>query len=178
MRKLLLILSSLLITVCLCACGGDGGLFAKPTPTPIPEINPLEVLTAEDVYAAINYAYAPTLDGGTFYREDNVATATYRSEPLGQGDPVIITITQFNETVSKETVWYEYDYDRVMRPSAETIYDLGEDAFLAFPLIHIYDRGCHIEITAGSGSSDEQRNLLINLATTAVARFEAIMPAE
>ncbi|MGN0150762.1 MAG: hypothetical protein ACI4C7_11020 [Clostridia bacterium] len=179
MKKLLMVFSTLLIIIGLCSCGGGGGgLFSSPTPTPIPEINPLDILSAEDVYAGIGYAYAPVLEGGTFIRDGNKATATYRSEPIGQGDPVIITITQFNESVTKESVWYEYDYDRVMRTSAEIVQGLGEDAFLAFPSIHVYDRGCHIEITAGSGSTDEQRNLLINLATTAVSKFETLMPAE
>ena len=40
MKKLLLVLASLAMIIGLCACGGDGGLFAKPTPTPIPEIDP------------------------------------------------------------------------------------------------------------------------------------------
>jgi hypothetical protein len=176
MKKLLLIISTLLIVLGLCSCGGDSGLFAAATPTPIPEVNPLDLLSAEDVYNGIGYAYAPVLDGDTYVRDGNKATATYRSEQLGQGDPVIISVTQFNETVSKETVWYEYDYDRVMRSSAEAISNLGEDAFLAFPTIHVYDRGCHIEITAGSGDTDDQRNMLINFATTAVAKFETIMP--
>ena len=178
MKKISLIIITLIATLGLCSCSGSvAGLFAPATPIPIPDINPLDVLGAEDVYVALNYSYAPVLDGDTYIRDGNVATATYRSEPIGQ-DPVIITITQHTSSVSKETVWYGYDYDRVMRSSAEMISDLGEDAFIAYPSIHVYDRGCHIQITAGSGDTPEQRNLLINLAQTAVAKFEAIMPAE
>lgn len=178
MKKLLLVVSTLLIVIGLCSCGEGGGLFASPTPTPIPEINPLDLVSAEDVYAAVNYAYAPVLEGDTFTRDGNKATAIFRSEPIGQGDPVIITVTQYSDSVPKENVWYEYDYDRVKRASAESIAELGEDAFLAFPSIHVYDRGCHIKITAGSGSSEEQREMLINLARTAVSRFETIISAE
>lgn len=32
MKKLLLVLASLAMIIGLCACGGGGGLFAKPTP--------------------------------------------------------------------------------------------------------------------------------------------------
>ena len=179
MKKLFLVIVSLAATICLCACGkGGGGLFAKPTPTPIPEVNPIDVLTVEDVYAAINYAYAPVLDGNAVIREGNKAKAIYRSEPIGQGDPVTVEITQFNESVAKENVWYEYDNIRAKRPSAEMLSGLGKDAFLAFPSIHVFDRGCHIAITAGSGADENQRNLLINLATIAVQKFEQIMPEE
>lgn len=174
MKKFLSLFSVFLLLIGLCAC--DFGLFAEPEPEPIPEINPIELISAEDVYAAINYAYAPVLEGDTYTRDGNKVTAVYRSEPIGQGDPVIIEITQYSATVPKETVWYEYDNDRVMRPSAQTVEGLGEDAFVAFPSIHVFDKGCHIKITAGSGCTDEQRNILINLATTATARLEAIMP--
>ncbi len=176
MKKLLLAVSTLLMLLGLCSCGG--GVFSTPTPTPVPEIDPTALITAEDVYTATNYAYAPVLDGNTYTRDGNTATALYRSEPIGQGDPVIIEITQYTDTVSKETVWYEYENERAKRPSAQMVTELGEDAYLAFPSIHIFDRGCHIKITAGSGSNEEQQNMLVNLAVTAVERFEALMPAE
>ncbi len=178
MKKLLLAVSTLLMVVVLCSCGSSGDIFSKPTPTPIPEIDPTALITPEDVYAATGYAYAPVLDGNTYTRDGNTATAVYRSEPVGQGDPVIVEVTQYTDTVSKETVWYEYDSERAKRPSAQMVTELGEDAYLAFPSIHIFDRGCHIKITAGSGSGEEQQNMLVNLAVTAVERFEAIMPAQ
>ena len=55
--------------------------------------------------------------------------------------------------------------------------ELGETAYIAYPTIHVYDRGCIIEVTAGSGSDEDQQQLLVNLAKTAVAKFEQIMPA-
>lgn len=172
MKKFLLILSVVLITVSLCSCENTK---QKKSNEPIPEVNPIEIITPEDVYAAINYAYAPVLDGDTYTRDVNKATAFYRSEPIGQ-DPVIVEITQYTEAIPKENVWYEYDNDRIKRSSAEAIPELGEDAFIAFPSIHVFDRGCHIKITAGSGNTEEQRTTLLTLAQTAVSRIEAVMP--
>lgn len=172
MKKFLLILTAVLMTVGLCSCGNTKPNEAK---APIPEVNPVEIITPEDVYAAINYAYAPVLDGDTYTRDANKATAFYRSDPIGQ-DPVIVEITQYTDSVPKENVWYEYDNDRIKRSSAEAIPELGEDAFIAFPSIHVFDRGCHIKITAGSGNTEEQRNTLLTLAQTAVSRIEAVMP--
>lgn len=178
MKKLLSVILTVLMVIGLCSCKEGGGLFAKPVPTPIPEINPLDLISAEDVYAAINYAYAPMLDGDTCVRDGNKATAFFRSEPIGRGDPVIVEITQYSDTVSKEEVWYEYDNNRIKRPSAQKIENMGEDAFIAFPSIHVFDRGCYIKITAGSGDTEEQRNALMTLATTAVTKLNAIISAE
>ena len=71
-----------------------------------------------------------------------------------------------------EHVWYEYDTDKSLRPSAEEVTELGENAYIAFPSINIYDRGCYVKITAGSGSDDNQRNQLLTLARIAIARLE------
>ena len=177
MKKIILVVISLAATICLCACGkGDGGLFSKATPTPLPEVNPVDILTIVDVFAGVNYSYTPVLEGGSAVKDGNTLTATYRSDQIGQVDPVIVSVTQFNDTLTKQDVWYEYDNIRVKRPNAEMIPDLGEDAFLAFPTIHVFDRGCHIAITAGSGANDIQRTTLINFAKIAVAKFENIMP--
>ena len=172
MKKLLFVLASLGLTIMLCSCSGEGGLFAKPTPTPIPVVDPSALITADDVAAATGYW--PVLEGGAVKYDGNTATALYVSDPMGQ-DPVEITVQQYNEEVPIVNVWYDYDTDRAYRSSAEEIAALGETAFIAFPSINIYERGCYISITAGSGSDENQRNLLLNLAYTAIPRFEEIM---
>ena len=161
MKKLLLVLASLAMIIGLCACGGGGGLFAKPTPTPIPEIDPATLITTDDV--ALNAGYTPVIEESGTSRNGNVATVLYRSEPIGQNDTVTVKVTQFTDTI---------DY----RSSAELVEGIGQESYIAFPTIHVYDRGCIIEITAGSGSDDNQKTLLKNLAITAAGRLESIIP--
>ena len=172
MKKLLFVLATLTGVIALCSCGGGGGLFSKATPSPIPVIDPSTLITAEDVAAATGYW--PVLEGGTVKYDGNTATALYVSDPIGQ-DPIEITVHQHNEEVPVVNVWYDYDLDHAYRTSAETVENLGENAYIAFPSINIYDRGCYVRITAGSGSDENQRNLLLNLAYIAIPRLEGIM---
>lgn len=176
MKKLLLVIASLLMTVGLCACGEGGGLFAEPTATPIPEIDPTTILTADDVYAAINYEYVPVVDGGVV-TDGNSSSAVYVSNPKGLGDSVTIKLTQYTESISIDQVYQEFAAAKAKRYEITEVTELGETAYIAYPTIHVYDRGCIIEVTAGSGSDEEQQQLLVNLAKTAVAKFEQIMPA-
>lgn len=176
MKKLLLIISSLLITIGICSCGNGGGLFAKPTPTPIPVLDPTVILSADDVYAGINYEYAPVIDG-EMKIEGNSRSVVYVSNPKGQGDSVEIKITQYNETTGIDQVYQSFAAAKEKRYEITEVTDLGETAYIAYPSIHVYDRGCVIDITAGSGSDETQQQLLLNLAKLAVANFEEIMPA-
>ncbi len=173
MKKILLALASVAVTVGLCSCSG-GGLFAKPTPIPIPEIDPASLVTVDDV--AINAGYTPVVEPTEVTRDGNTATVLYRSEPIGQYDPVKVTVTQFTDTIDYQQIFAQYEQEKAARSTAEVIGGIGQEAFIAFPTIHVYDRGCLIEITAGSGSDDTQRNLLKNLAITASGKLEAIVP--
>lgn len=160
----------------LCACGSGGGLFAEPTPTPIPQIDPTTLLTSDDVYAAVNYEYVPVVDGGVV-EDGNSRSAVYVSNPKGLGDSVEIKITQYSENFSIDQVFQVFAAAKAKRYEITEVTELGETAYIAYPTIHVYDRGCIIEVTAGSGSDEAQQALLVNLAKTAVARFEQIMPA-
>ena len=176
MKKLLLLAASLLITVGLCACGGGGGLFAKPTPTPISVLDPTTILSVDNVYEGIGYEYVPVLDG-EIVTENNSRSAVYVSNPKGLGDSVKIEVTQYNEGITIDQVYQEFATAKAKRLDITEVTELGETAYIAYPTIHVYDRGCIIEVTAGSGSDEKQQNLLITLAKVAVANFEQIMPA-
>ncbi len=174
MKKVLLVLASLLMIIGLCSCGEGGGLFSKPSPTPLPDIDPASLITVDDV--AANCGYTPVVEPSGTYREGNVAEVLYRSEPIGQNDTVKVKLTQFTPTITYQTLFEQYEQNKAKRSTAELVPGIGQEAYIAFPTIHVYDRGCIIEITAGSGSDETQKTLLKNLAITAAGRLEAIIP--
>lgn len=174
MKKILFVLASLTMTILLCACGSGGGLFARPTPTPLPNIDPASLITVEDVAA---YAgYTPVIEPSSVKREGNVGEVLYRSEPIGKNDTVHVKITQFTSDIPYQTLFNEYEQAKAKRQSAELISGIGQETYIAFPTVHTFDRGCIIEITAGSGADEEQKTMLENLARTAAGRLEEIIP--
>ncbi len=90
--------------------------------------------------------------------------AEYRPNPRGSNDPVIIKVYQENQLYSKDKILDYYNECKELRTDAFTIDSLGADCFVAYPSIHYYINGYHIEITAGSGSDNDQKILLMNLA--------------
>lgn len=175
MKKFLLVISSLIITIGLCACGGAGGLFSSATPTPVPVVSPMDIITAADVTEIAGYE--PVLSGD-IKDENNAKTAVYVSNPIGKQDSVTVKIVQFNDGFTKDDVWKQYDGGRIKRQSAELVGGLGQDAYIAFPSIHIYDRGCEIVVSAGSGSNDSQKELLKRMGERAVMNFEKIITTD
>ena len=170
MKRILLSLSALLLTVMLCSCGSP---FAKPEPTPIPDIDPTTLVTADDVAA---YAgYLPVAEPSGTGRNGNIAEVLYRSEPLGQHDTVTVKLTQFTDTIDYQMLFEQYEQEKAKRTIEEIISGIGQEAYIAFPSIHVYDKGCLIDITAGSGADENQKALLMSLATVAAGRLEQII---
>ena len=110
-------------------------------------------------------------------QEGNKITAKYIPEPLGSGDSVFVELYEPSENLDEEAVEEKFEASREKRTDFIEVDDLGDDAYIAYPTIHVYDRGCIIEVTAGSGSDETQQQLLVNLAKVAVANFEQMMPA-
>ena len=165
MKKILTLISSIILVMGLCSCGGSGGLFAKPTPTPIPEISPEDILPAAEVKEFVDYE---PVKNGDVTNENNTKTVVYVSDPIGKYDSVTVKLTQFGDNFSKDDVWNLYDGGRIKRSSAKMVDGIGTDAYIAFPSIHIYDKGCAITISAGSGSDSGQESLLKRLGERAV----------
>ena len=166
MKKIILATLSLMMALSLCACGG------KNQQKEIPQMEPTELVTIDDVSA---YAgYIPVIKEST--RDGNRSSVLYVSDPIGQYDPVEVKLIQFNDEMGYQQIYDYYEQQKSMRQDAELLESLGQESYIAYPTIHVYDRGCLIEITAGSGSGDEQRQLLKQLATNAASRLEEIVP--
>ena len=103
---------------------------------------------------------------------ENTYKASYLSEPLGEADPVIVTIIYPSETITETDIKeiYEKGYDS--RHSKRRIEGIGDRAYVSFPAINILMGGHLIKITAGSGETKEQLETLINLGKRAVNNFE------
>ena len=174
MRKsVFALISSIIITMMLSSCGGEEPV--KQEEITLPKLDPVSILPANDVYTALDYAYVPVVDGGVIVNEGNTSTAVYVSEPKGQFDSVEISVTQKTDTISADTVKAYYNESMQKRADAVLVSNLGEIAYIAFPSIYVYDSGCIIKITAGSGADAGQQNLLVKLATTAMTNFDTIV---
>ena len=167
MKRIILCAAALLSAASLCACGSKAEQKKE-----IPQIEPTELVTIDDVTA---YAgYIPVISETT--RDGNRSSVLYVSDPLGQYDPVEVKLIQFNDEMGYQQIFDYYEQQKSMRQDAELLESLGQETYIAYPTIHVYDRGCLIEITAGSGAGDEQRQLLRQLASNAAARLEEIVP--
>ena len=75
MKKIIIALvSALLVTILLSACGGKNNTKVNSDIT-LPEIDPVSLLPANDVYTALDFAYVPVVDDGVVVRDGNKATA-------------------------------------------------------------------------------------------------------
>lgn len=90
--------------------------------------------------------------------------AEYRPNPPGSNDPVIIKVYQENQLYSKDRILDYFNECKELRTDSFKVDSLGVDCFVAYPSIHYYVNGYHVEITAGSGSDNDQKILLMNLA--------------
>lgn len=159
-KKLCTVIISMFCLVGLCACGGSGADEKK-----VPELSPSDILSVEE--AAEFTGYAMIQDGEMVY-ENGTKSVVYVSNPKGESDSVTVKITQYGDTMSKDEVWNRYDTARIKRESAVAVEGIGTDAYVAFPYIHIYDKGCDITIAAGSGSDEGQKALLERIGERAV----------
>lgn len=153
--------------------GGDSGQSGSAE---VPRLSPEQLISAETASAAAGATLVMSEDG--VVSDGNMLTVTYVSEPIGANDPVTVSIEQFSDTLPTSQVWTDYENNRIYRTDMEQITGIGVDCYVAYPYINIYDRGCYIRISAGSGSDEGQKALLTNLGTTAAIALEAVVPAE
>ena len=168
MKKIISIIACAALTLSICSCG------AKKEPEPVPELDPAQLITVEDVAAVAGYTPVIEPEGTT--KEGNRSSVLYRSEPIGQYDTVEVKLVQFNDEMPYQQIFAEYEANKAKRKDIKLVESLGQEAYIAFPTIFVYDRGCLVAITAGSGADDEQERLLKNLAFTAIGKLEEQIP--
>lgn len=172
MRKIFALLLTAVMSISIASCGGSK--VAKVSD--IERISPDKLITAENVSAIVGVTMQADADGVT--NDGSANSITYVADPIGSEDPVTIRIEQFSESLTTTQVWNDYESSRVRREDMEFVEGIGQDCYIAYPYINVYDRGCFIRISAGSGDNDKQKELLKNLASAAAIEVERIIPAE
>lgn len=174
MKKILAIISAAALVVSVTACGGNGkGGSTVDMPA---QLSPENILTVE--MAANSNGGTMELSSDGVVAEGNKLTATYVGVPIGSVDTVSVSLEQFNSSLSSSQIWLDYENERVAREDMQFIDGIGQDCYIAFPYICVYDRGCYIRISAGSGNNDAQKQVLVSLASQAVAQLEAAITPE
>lgn len=170
MKKILAILMCMAMAFAVTACGGNDK-------DEVARISPDELLTADTVSDITGVTMKVNEDGVT--NDGSARTVTYVPNPVGSADPVTVSIEQFSESLTTDQVWADYENSRIRRDDMEFLGDaIGEDCYIAYPYINVYVRGCYIRISAGSGDSDEQEELLKSLATSAALKVEGLISPE
>lgn len=173
MKKFFAIMAAAAVTVSLTACGGNGGQEQKKD---IARLTPDMVLPLATAAGETGTSLVMADEG--IVNDNGMITCTYVANPIGSADSVSIGIEQFSDTVTVKQVWDAYEDARVYRSDMEFVQGIGEDCYIAYPFICVYDRGCYIKISAGSGNTEEQKNLLIKLAESAAAVVEGAIPED
>ena len=118
---------------------------------------------------------APYLDYIPNVTEKNTrrySITEYLSNPNGKYDPVIVKVFQVNELLSEDDVINHFNECKDLRSDAFTVDSMGVECFVAYPSIHYFTKGYHVQITAGSGSDNDQKILLMNLAKISLENLD------
>ncbi len=154
MKKIIAILCSIVV---LCSCSSDK----------VTDITASVLLSSEQLAPYLDYT--PEFSEKTTRR---YSIAEYRPNPPGKNDPVIVKVYQENQLISREKISEDFNNRMELRTDSFTIDSLGVDCYVAYPSIHYYIDGYYVEITAGSGSDNNQKILLMNLAKISLENLD------
>lgn len=175
MKKLIVGILCVVMTVMLASCGGNTNSQTSNTAT-VQRLSPDTLITVETAASIANNTMRISDEG--IVDDGKTLTVTYVTEPIGQGDSVSVSIEQFSDTLSSSEIWSEFEANRIARTDRISVDGVGGACFIAYPYINVYTRGCYIKISAGSGSDENQKNTLINLAVSAAVAVENAIPSE
>lgn len=140
----------------------------------IPEpVKPTDIISKAEAQAVAGDGYELILEyGAVVDLGNNTYKSSYVSEVLGKGDPIIVEVTYPSETLSRNDIKKIYFKSYDSRVNKREINGIGSEAFVAFPTLNILEDGHFIRITAGSGDTREQLDMLLSLGRTAVGNLQ------
>lgn len=155
------VLFAVVIATTLLLCGCSDGKEMMP-------VKPTDLICEEEAELAVCGADLSLEHNAVIDMGNNEFVASYYGEPLGSADPIIVSVIYPSAELSESKIKKIYTDSYSLRDNKKKIRGLGAGAFVAFPTINIYEDGHLIKITAGSGDTKEQLDLLISLGQTAV----------
>lgn len=174
MKRISMVAACLCLAVSMASCGKNSAIkdISK-----MEKISPDKLISVETVSDITGVTMTVSKDG--IVSEGSTTSVTYVTSGDDEpGDPVTVQIEQFSESLSTNQIWTDYESNRVKRGDMEFVTGIGEDCYIAYPYINVYDRGCYVRISAGSGDSNSQKELLTKLAAHAAQEIENKIPAE
>lgn len=159
MRKALLMLMA--VSVCLLFGCSKNKEELKP-------VKPTDVISESDAEAAVGGQDVFLEHNAVIDMGDNTFKVSYYPVPVGSLDPITVIVTYPGGDLTENDIKDLYTESYLLRDNKKKIRGIGAGAFVAFPNITIYEDGHLIKITAGSGDTKEQLDLLLSLGQTAV----------
>ncbi len=138
----------------------------------VPPVKPTDIISEAEAEFAVGGADLSLEFDAVVDLGNNTYKATYLTNPLGEGDPVIVKVVYPSPELTDGDIKNKFNNGYTSRINKRKIEGIGESAYVAFPTLNIYDRGHIITVTAGSGDTQKQLDLLINLGKTAVTNLE------
>lgn len=167
-------MNKILVLYLVLVCCFLGGCSEKYVPA---SIAPADILTLEDVETAVgNCEYTLEFDA-VVNKDNNTYVLSYLPVNFGAGDPVFVEVTYPYSDIKGESTKKMYDDCYESRVNKQKVEGIGEEAFVAFPSITIYKNRLLLKITAGSGDTKEQLDLLLSLGKLAVKNMDTYLSA-
>ncbi len=177
MKKLLTLLLCAVMSVTVSSCGKKSennaavGTIARLSPDTLLSAQMVSTITG----ANLKMSEEGVVPDGNGYK------VTYVADPIGSADTVSVMVEQFSNTLSADQVWEDYKQYYLPDGAMETVSGVGIEegkgaCNITYPYINIYYRGCYVRISAGSGDSEIQKQLLVNLAANAVTTIRNTIP--
>ncbi len=144
----------------------------------IAPVKPTDLISEQEAEAFVGGKDLVLDHNGVVDTKDNTYTAIYVTNPVGKGDSIVISVTYPSSQLSESEIKKIYADNYSKRDNKKRIRGIGSGAYVAFPSINIYEDGHLIKISAGSGDTKEQLDLLLSLGQTAVRNLDAYLKAE